>query len=164
MILRIPPTLVLVLTALLLTASARPAVRGSPEEVDGFVLTHLPHGIGTGVADFRTEWGGVAFASRVWERRLPDGGHRVDAKVNVMRGERLRDLASLRAFLAEYHEHDPDDWHLVAFEHPEGHGLRTSGFVFWLVRPGTAVSIRLDPERFGAAELTRTALGTKSAG
>lgn len=168
MITRVPRSLVLplALAALLFTGppAAWPAPRSSPEEVDGFVLGYLPPGLGALVADFRTEWGGVAFSSRVWERRLPDGsGHRVDAKLNVMRGERLHDLAALRGFLAEYHEKDPADWHLVEFEHPEGAGLRSTGFAFWLVRPGTAVSLRLDPDRFDDAELIRTALGTAAA-
>lgn len=144
--------------------AAGAAPRTGTEEVDGFVIGYLPPGIGGQMSDFSTEWGEVAFASRVWERRTDDGGYRVDLKVNIMRGERLPDLGALRDFLAEYHEVDPERWDLDRFEHGRHPGLRTRGFAFWLVEPGVAVSVRLDADRFGDDELTRTALGVEPSG
>ncbi|MUL42207.1 hypothetical protein FZ103_13625 [Streptomonospora sp. PA3] len=133
-------------------------------ELAGFTLDHLPAGIGDQVTDFRTEWGGVAFASRVWERELPDGGYSVDLKVNVMRGDRLADLPAARAFLAEYHERDPAEWALRPFRHGRAPGHRTDGLVFWLAEPGLVAEVRLDPARFPEPELTATALGMHRAG
>ncbi|SKA19296.1 hypothetical protein SAMN02745673_02971 [Marinactinospora thermotolerans DSM 45154] len=127
--------------------------------VDGFAVNHLPSGIGSSVSDFSYEWGGVAFSSRVWERDLGEEGHRVDLSVAVLRGERLRDLAGLRDFLAEYHERDLATWRLTPFSHGSDPGLITEGQAFWSVAPGLAVSVRLDPARFDLPELTATALG-----
>ncbi|GAA4915791.1 hypothetical protein [Streptomonospora salina] len=130
-------------------------------ELSGFTVGHLPEGIGAEVADFRTEWGGVAFASRVWERELPEGGYSVDLKINILRGERLADLPALRAFLAEYHEHDPDTWRLHPFQHGDAPGHRAGVLAFWLVDPGTAAEVRLDTARFPESELTATAQGVQ---
>ncbi|GAB3451990.1 hypothetical protein GCM10027570_29650 [Streptomonospora sediminis] len=128
-------------------------------ELAEFTVDHLPAGIGDQVTDFHTEWGGVVFASRVWERELPDGGYSVDLKVNVLRGDRLADLPAARAFLAEYHERDPADWDLQPFRHRGAPGLRGGGLAFWLAEPGLVAEVRLDPARFPEPELTATALG-----
>ncbi|QBI55707.1 hypothetical protein [Streptomonospora litoralis] len=133
-------------------------------ELAGFTVDHLPEGIGDQVTDFHTEWGGVAFASRVWERELPDGGYSVDLKVNVLRGDRLADLAATRAFLAEYHERDPAEWDLRPFRHGDAAGHRTDGLAFWLVERGLVAEVRLDSARFPEPELTRTALGVHRVG
>ncbi|GAA4941185.1 hypothetical protein GCM10023224_23820 [Streptomonospora halophila] len=138
------------------------AVKGvGMHELAGFTVGHLPEGVGGQVSDFHTEWGGVAFSSRVWERELPDGGYTVDLKLNVLRGERLGDLPSVRAFLSEYHERDAAAWDLRPFRHGAAAGHRTDGLVFWLVEPGLVVEVRLDPARFGESELTATALGVR---
>ncbi|MDT0302184.1 hypothetical protein [Streptomonospora wellingtoniae] len=141
-----------------------PPAGGAVEEVGmhelaGFTVGHLPEGVGGQVSDFHTEWGGVAFSSRVWERELPDGGYTVDLKVNVLRGERLGDLAAVRDFLSEYHERDMADGALRPFRHGEAAGHRIDGLVFWLVEPGLVVEVRLDPAHFGESALTATALG-----
>lgn len=130
-------------------------------ELAGFSVDHLPEGIGDQVTDFHTEWGGVAFASRVWERELPDGGYSVDLKINILRGERLGDLPAVRAFLAEYHERDVQTWNLRPFSHGGAHGHRTDVLAFWLVEPGLVAEVRLDTARFSDAELTATALGVR---
>ncbi|MFD0774862.1 hypothetical protein ACFQZ2_13060 [Streptomonospora algeriensis] len=142
------------------TPSAGSAVKeAGMRELAGFTVDHLPEGIGGRVTDFRTEWGGVAFASRVWERELPDGGYSVDLKINILRGERLADLPAVQAFLAEYHERDPEDWDLRPFRHGGSRGQRTDVLAFWLVEPGLAAEVRLDTARFSSVELTATALG-----
>ncbi|MDA0562829.1 hypothetical protein LG943_00515 [Streptomonospora sp. S1-112] len=154
----------LVLTAALLTVlapppSAPPAQEAAMHDLSGFAVAHLPEGTGEQVTDFHTEWEDVAFASRVWERPLPEGGYSVDLKVNVMRGERLTDLAAVRAFLTDYHERDPADWPLTAFQHGGDPGLHGGGLAFWSDEPGVAVEVRLDPHRFPESELMATALG-----
>ncbi|MGC5018035.1 hypothetical protein [Micromonospora sp. DT47] len=101
------------------------------------------------VSDFATEWEDVRFATRVWERQV-EGGYRVDVRVHVLRGGRLATLADLRDFLAEYHEHDPADWTLTGFRQGDREGLSDGAEAFWLVEPGVAVDVLVDPERFDA--------------
>ncbi|MFC4560304.1 hypothetical protein ACFO4E_00385 [Nocardiopsis mangrovi] len=126
-------------------------------ELSGFVVGSVPERAGDDRADFATEWGGVAFTSRVWEGAAPGGGYRVGLKVNVLRGAALTDLAALRAFLAEYHEIDPGTWELDPFDHGTSPGRHGDGRAFWLEEPGLAVSLWLDPRRFGEPELLTTA-------
>ncbi|MFR9777848.1 hypothetical protein ACL02O_17565 [Micromonospora sp. MS34] len=114
-------------------------------ELDGFRVGHLPAGVGAEVTDFATEWDDVTFATRVWERHV-DEGYRVDLRVHVLRGARIADLAALRDFLGEYHERAPDGGKWDAFPHPDGPGLIGAGEAFWLVEPGLAVDVLVDPE------------------
>jgi hypothetical protein len=132
-------------------------------DLGGFTLGHLPAGIGTATSDFATEWGGVAFASRVWERTTPGGGARVDLKVNVLSGERLADPGALRDFLAEYHEIDAAAWKLTDLP-GGGTGQYAEGHAFWLAEPGLAVSLRLDPDRFGTDDLLAVTEGVRRTG
>ncbi len=129
--------------------------------VDGFVIDYLPEQTGDLVSDFSTEWEGVSFESRVWERRVGNEKYRVDLKVNVLRGERLTSVEELRAFVTEYEEQDPDEWDLREFQNGPWPGYRTEGLAFWLVDSGVGVSARLDPDRFDDDELTRTARGIR---
>ncbi|MEU5939780.1 hypothetical protein ABZ807_11385 [Micromonospora sp. NPDC047548] len=116
------------------------------DELDGFRIGYLPPGIGELVSDFVTEWEGVRFTTRVWERPV-DEGYRVDVRVHVLRGGRLTTLANLRDFLVEYDER-PADWALIAFRHGAAEGFSDGTEAFWLVEPGVAVDLRVDPERF----------------
>lgn len=128
--------------------------------LDGFAIDVVPDGVGSNVSDFDYEWEGVTFASRVWETGpADDGAYQVDLNVKVLRGERLRDLPALLDFLAYYHERDLDSWELTDYAHTDGPGYIGDGEAFWLVEPGVAVSVRLAPERFDAADLRRTADG-----
>ncbi|MEV0838006.1 hypothetical protein AB0I55_00445 [Actinocatenispora sera] len=138
-------------------AASRPAAHPAPV-LDGFRLTHLPAGLGT-PSDFAYEWDDVAFCSRDWESRYGDGW-RVDLTVETLRGDRLASLAALRAYLTDYLEQGPD-WRLTPVSIGHHPGLRTDDRVFWLVRPGVAVSVSIDPERYGVAELLRTARGVR---
>ncbi|MFC7329936.1 hypothetical protein [Marinactinospora rubrisoli] len=145
------------------------AVVASPGEVevreplDGFVIEHVPAGAGTLESDFRFEWGDVAFTERVWERQLESGGYRVDLTVAVLRGERLSDVAATQDFLAEYHEREPGAWRVQPFRHGAHDGGIADDLAFWQVRPGVAVSVRVDPERFGVEDVRETALGVRPA-
>ncbi|MEU2610882.1 hypothetical protein ABZ570_04720 [Micromonospora sp. NPDC007271] len=134
------------------------SVSGDGGELDGFRIGHVPDGVGREVTDFATEWDEVTVATRVWERQV-DGGYRVDLRVHVLRGDRLNDLAALHDFLAEYHERDPAGWELADFAHPDGPGLISESEAFWLVGPGVAVDVLLDPERPDAQALRATATG-----
>ncbi|MFC3999593.1 hypothetical protein ACFOVU_27010 [Nocardiopsis sediminis] len=151
------------LLAVLLVGAVHLPVPGGPwpgrggGELSGFTIGFVPAGAGGDRADFATEWGGVDFASRVWEGAAPGGGYRVGLKVNVLRGPGLTDLAALRAFLADYHEIDPGTWDLDPFEHGTSPGCHGGGRAFWLEEPGLAVSLWLDPRRFGEPDLLTTA-------
>lgn len=120
---------------------------GDGGELDGFHIGYLPPGVGDLVSDFASEWEDVSVATRVWERQVEDG-HRVDLRVHVLRGDRLGTLAELRDFLAEYHERDPAGWALTEFQHGEAPGLIAGAEAFWLARPGLAVDVLIDSERF----------------
>jgi hypothetical protein len=133
------------------------------DPLDGFVIGHVPDGVGPSVSDFAYEWADAAFTSRVWERQV-DGGHQVDLQVIVLRGERLTDVAALRDFLTAYHERDPERWELAEFRHGEDPGFIAEGEAFWLARPGVGVDVRLRADRFGEHDLRATALGVRLAG
>ncbi|RKN50731.1 hypothetical protein [Micromonospora endolithica] len=120
--------------------------------LDGFRIGYLPDGVGAEVSDFASEWEEVRFATRVWERQVPDG-YRVDLRVHVLRGERLADLAALRDFLAGYHEGAPEGWLLNDFVHGEVAGLHDNAQAFWLVEPGVGVNVLVEPEMLDGAAL-----------
>ncbi|MCW3816981.1 hypothetical protein ONA91_21265 [Micromonospora sp. DR5-3] len=132
-------------------------------ELDGFHIGHLPAGVGTEVSDFASEWDDVSFATRVWERRVAEG-HRVDLRMHILRGDRLADLTAVHDFLAEYHERDPASGEWAEFAHPDGPGLIGDGEAFWLVEPGIAVDVLVNPERYDRAALSATARAVTRAG
>lgn len=143
------------------TVADTEATRRKTEVLDGFALTYLPAGLGS-PSDFTSEWRRVRLHSRVWESRTGDGW-RVDATIETLRGDRLGTVSKLRGYLADYLQKDPDHWHptpVTISGHP---GFRTGDRVCWLVRPGVAVSVSLDMDRYGRAELMRTARGIHAA-
>ena len=126
--------------------------------VDGFVIDHLPDGIGS-PSDFEYEWEDVRFHSRVWETGPdPEGATRVDLTVKTVRGEKLIDLEALREFLTEYHEKDPDEWELTAVQVGGYGGYATDDQIFYFLSPGIAAEVTIDRSRF-SAEDTATAEG-----
>lgn len=142
--------------------SACPQAAPMPQRapvVDGFRLGWLPAGLGGSVSDFTYEWDGVSFTSRVWETGSDDAGWTVDLQVTVMRGDVLSDPAAMHAYLAHYHERDPETWAQATFDHLGDPGFRTESAVFWLSEPGVAVWVHLDDERFSDQALVRTACG-----
>ncbi|RCV58163.1 hypothetical protein [Marinitenerispora sediminis] len=152
------------LAAVVVAAGAFAASVGEVEvrrPVDGFVVEHVPAGAGALESDFEFEWGDVAFTERVWERQLEGGGYRVDLTVAVLRGERLSDLGATREFLTEYHERDPAGWRVEPFQHGARPGGIAEDLAFWQVEPGVAVSVRVDPDRFGVEDVRETALGVR---
>jgi len=131
--------------------------------LDGFTVGFLPVGVGELVSDFTSEWEDVRINSRVWERQVADG-YQVDLRIHVLRGERLADLASLRDFLAEYHEIDPGEWPLIGFQNGQSAGLIGEVEAFWLFEPGIAVEVRRAADRFSIDDLRAVADGVQAIG
>lgn len=148
-----------VFTLALTTAAAVTDLRGG--ELDGFSIGHLPAAIDdrTSVSDFEYEWGDVAFTSRVWERPREGGGAEVVLQILVLRGGVLTDLDALRAFLAEYHERDPDEWELTPFDNGGVPALHGETEAFWTPGTGVAVEVRDAFGILGGEELLATARG-----
>jgi hypothetical protein len=127
--------------------------------LDGFAIDHLPGGIGT-PSDFEYEWEDVVFHSRVWETGPdPEGATKVDLTVKTIRGEKVIDLESLRAFLAVYHEQDPATWELTAIDVAGYGGYRADDQVFFFISPGIAAEVSIDRTRFTEDDLLTTAMG-----
>ncbi|GAA1601203.1 hypothetical protein GCM10009789_64320 [Kribbella sancticallisti] len=127
--------------------------------VDGFVIDHLPAGLGT-PSDFEYEWEDVVFHSRVWETGPdPEGATVVDLTVKTIRGEKLIDLDSLRTFLTEYHEKDPSTWQLTARDIGGYGGYVAEDQAFYFISPGIAAEVSLDRARFTEEDLLATAAG-----
>jgi hypothetical protein len=142
-----------------------PAVsRASAPLLDGFALGWLPADLGPQVSDFTYTFGGIDFRSRVWERGPDaDGGYHEDLDVAVLRGDRLDSAATLYRFLTNYEQRPPAQWHFVPFQ-VHGHpGYLGRDEAFWLVRPGIAVKVMLDQQRFSVADVALVAEGIHSA-
>jgi len=127
--------------------------------LDGFVIDHLPEGIGV-PSDFEYEWEDVSFHSRVWETGPdPEGAYKVDLTVKTLRGEKLTDLEALKTFLIEYEEKDPDSWELTPVKVGGYDGLFTGDEVFYFVSPGVAAEVTIDHDRFTDEDVLDTAAG-----
>ncbi|WP_020391176.1 hypothetical protein [Kribbella catacumbae] len=127
--------------------------------LDGFAIDHLPGGIGS-PSDFEYEWEDVVFHSRVWETGPdPEGATKVDLTVKTIRGEKVIDLETLRTFLTEYHEKDPESWELTAVDVGGYGGYRAEDQVFFFVSPGVAAEVSIDRTRFSEEDLLATAAG-----
>ncbi|MGW6280792.1 hypothetical protein [Kribbella sp. NPDC055071] len=127
--------------------------------LDGFVIDHLPDGIGA-PSDFEYEWEDVSFHSRVWETGPdPEGAFKVDLTVKTLRGEKLGDLEALKEFLISYEEKDPDSWELTPVKVGGYDGLLAGNEVFYFVAPGVAAEVTVDPDRFTDEDLLDTAAG-----
>jgi hypothetical protein len=127
--------------------------------LDGFAIDHLPGGIGS-PSDFEFEWEDVVFHSRVWETGPdPEGATKVDLTVKTIRGEKVIDLETLRNYLTEYHEKDPESWELTAVDVAGYGGYRADDQVFFFVEPGVAAEVSLDRTRFSEDDLLTTAMG-----
>lgn len=151
------------------TASAAPppedtvVAKWTQIPLDGFVITHVPDGVGSST-DFAYEWEEVGFHSRVWETG-PDseGGYRVDLSVETLRGAGLTDLKTVRVFLTDYLERDPETWRLWQVKVGRHDGYRDHDRVFWFIEPGVAAMASIDRTRFSGTELMRTARGFRPA-
>ena len=136
-----------------------PSIEQRACTLDGFVIDHLPDGIGT-PSDFEYEWEDVSFHSRVWETGPdPEGAFKVDLTVKTLRGEKLTDLEALKSFLIEYEEKDPDGWQLTPVKVGGYDGLFAGNEVFYFVAPGVAAEVTIDHDRFTDEDVLDTVAG-----
>lgn len=123
--------------------------------LNGIAFGYLPSGLGTST-DFDYAFSGVHFAARVWESQSGDGGWRVDLDVDVMRGRRLTDGKALHDWFIAYEDRPPAQARYIAVG-VHGHpGWLSRGQVFWLQRPGLAVSVSLDRTRWPVPDVVQT--------
>lgn len=99
----------------------------------------------------------MSFATRAWESRSASGAYHEDLAVDVLRGEGLRSAVGLYAFLKEYE--DRPTWRFVPFAFRGHRGYLGADEAFWLVRPGVAVMLRIDRDRYGIGQMLRVATG-----
>ena len=90
-------------------------------------------------SDFAYHFSRVDFVARVWESPADDGW-RVDLDIDVMRGARLRRAGRCTTGSSAYEQRDPTPrYHRVRVHGQPGWLCRDQ--VFWLMRPGLAVSV-----------------------
>lgn len=153
--------MLLVLSLSVPAAAVTAAVDGST--LDGVLLTAVPADVGTLVDNVRATIDDVVTTARVWESGPDtDGRYRVDLTVTVLRGPDLTDPAAVHRFLARYLGHHDASWAQIHYLHLDGTGYRDGYRAFWLVHPGMAVMVRLDPSTATAARLVATADGVRS--
>jgi hypothetical protein len=154
---------VAVVTAVALPATAfaspdgRPATHSASGEpatvVDGIEFDHLPAGLGR-PSDFRYDYSGVNFASRVWESPTP-AGWSVDLDVVVMRGAHMRTKAIFRQWFVHYEARSPEPTYIPFGVHKH-YGWLAKDQLFWWIRPGLAVSVQLDHSRWATYDVVQT--------
>jgi hypothetical protein len=145
----------LAILAVLVVASPAAACPPSPAAViDHVAFGYLPPGLGTS-SDFAYHFERVDFVARVWESRIPEGW-RVDLDLVVMRGARLSTPRALHAWFIRYDERDPEPVYRAV--RVRGHqGWLADDQVFWLIRPGLAVSATVDGTRWTRHEVRHIA-------
>jgi hypothetical protein len=137
-------------------ATAAPAAAPAPPTVIGAMsFGYLPAGLGA-ATDFSYDYDEVDFAARVWESRSPTGGWRVDLDLDVMIGPRLSSGRALHDWFIDYEQRDPTPRYRRVSVHGRP-GWLCRDQIFWLVRPGLAVSAQLDAGRWPRGELRRLA-------
>ena len=124
--------------------------------------TECQSAVGTST-DFDYSYDDVDFVARVWESRSPMGGWRVDQDIDVMRGARLTDGQALHDWFIAYEGRAPwEAQYLSVLVH--GHpGWLSRGQVFWLQRPGLAVSVSVDRARWSVLDVTETGWSARPA-
>jgi hypothetical protein len=137
--------LLLLATTTMLAGPAAAASCQPAALIDHIAFGYLPSGLGTS-SDFSYHYRRVDFTARVWESRVEDGWQ-VDLDIDVMRGARLTSGRALHDWFIAYEERDPTPRYERVRVH--GHpGWLSRDQVFWLVRPGLAVSAQLDSRRW----------------
>jgi hypothetical protein len=153
--------LIRLLLAVVAVCAAGLALAASPAQatgqvVDGVELHYLPPGLG-GSTDFAYEFEHVTFAARVWESGSDAAGWRVDLDEQVMRGARLTSARRLHDWFIAYEERRPAEAHYSAVLVRGKRGWVCRDQVFWLARPGMAVSVLLDRHRWSRHDVLRIA-------
>lgn len=130
--------------------------------LDGFEITCLPDGLGGKVSNFAYEFEEVKFRTQVWETGPDaDGAYRTDLNIMVLRGEKLRDIRSLRDYLTDYQERDPRKWRLKRFYHYDQPGYLGDDQAFWLAEPGVGVLVKIYDDRFDQRDVIDVAGGIR---
>lgn len=141
-------------------ALAVPAAAAPSPPIGGAVLHHLPPGLGPST-DFDYRFARVSFASRVWESGSAADGWRVDLDVVVMRGARLRTPRAVHDWFIRYEQRPPGEARYAPVRVHGAPGWASRDQIFWLVRPGVAVSVRIDRSRWSRRALWHTARGVR---
>ena len=89
----------------------------------------------------------------------PEGATKVDLTVKTIRGEKLIDLETLRTYLTECREQDPESWELTPLDVGGYGGYRSDDQVFYFISPGLAAEVSIDRTRFSEDDLLTTAMG-----
>lgn len=100
---------------------------------------YLPSGLGR-PSEFTYEFQGVHFVSRVWETYLGTAGWRSDLDIVVMHGAHLQNPQEFQRWFVAYEERYPKPTYLPFRIHRHA-GWLTQDQLFWLIRPGLAVSV-----------------------
>jgi hypothetical protein len=154
--------LLVLAVALTTLLAGPPSAAAATPLLDGFELRHLPPDLG-GSTDFAYEYDDVAFVSRVWESGSDETGWRVDLSVAVLRGEPLSGARALHDWLVAYEERPAGEARYRPVRVLGAPGWWGRDEVFWSVRPGLAVVVRIDRSRWTAGQLLRTARGVRPA-
>jgi hypothetical protein len=133
---------------------ASPAAGSPATVVDGIAFDFLPTGLG-GASDFRYDYAGVNFVSRVWESRT-DAGWSVDLDIVVMRGAHMRTKAMFRRWFVGYEDRAPTPTYIPFGVHRH-YGWLAKDQLFWWLRPGLGVSVQLDHGRWPSYDVVQTA-------
>lgn len=123
--------------------------------IDRIAFDYLPAGLGR-PSSFTYQFQGVSFVSRVWETYRSSTGWRTDLQIQVMRGARLSSPLQFRRWFIGYEQRDPKPRYLAfrVHRHP---GWLTQDQVFWLIRPGLAVSVTLTRPPWTTYDAVQTA-------
>lgn len=136
-----------------LRAAAAPA---AATVLDGIAFGYLPTGLGR-ASDFAYDFEGVDFVSRVWESGSDEAGWQVDLDIAVLRGRRLSSARALHDWFIRYQDRPAAEAQYVPAR-VNGHpGWLCRDQLFWLLRPGLAVSVQLDRNRWTRGEVVRIA-------
>jgi hypothetical protein len=144
-------------TGIMAPASApMSAAREASAVVDGIAFGYLPAGLGQ-ASDFSYSYDEVDFAARVWESGSDETGWSVDLDIAVLRGDRLRSGQALHDWFIPYEDRPPAEAHYVPVQVDGRPGWLCRDQVFWLLRPGLAVSVRLGRAHWSQHDVVRIA-------
>lgn len=146
------------LVTLLLLGMSQVSASALEPTLGGAQIHHLPPGLGAST-DFHYEFARVNFDSRVWESGSDATGWRVDLDIIVMHGARLKTLRALHDWFIRYEQRPTAEAHYTRTWVHAHRAWACRDQVFWLVRPGVAVSVQIDRGRWSRHALFSTARG-----
>lgn len=125
--------------------------RALPTTVGAMRFSWLPAGLGQ-PSSFDYSYGSVDFSSTVWESETADGWQ-VDLHLTVLSGGALSGGQALYDWFTDYQQRPPEEVDYRPVTVRGQPGWLTGDQLFYLVRPGLAVSITVDPSRWSTADL-----------